>query len=135
MELGSCFESSCEAFLNMKKALPDIYPMLKEVKLVHGIVTGTGGDTKNIEYCHGWVEFTTNNGDEFCFDTETGYLVTKCTFYMVGKVRDAQPYSMKTVLGRLCKYDHYGPWEEALIEIEREINPTFNHAKKGVHYG
>lgn len=136
MELGSCFESSCEAFLHMKRYLPDgFYDSLNEIRLVHGLVVGQGGIALGVQYSHGWVEATMNNGAELCFDTETGYFIVKATFYTVGKVTQVQRYTIKEVLNNLIKFEHYGPWVEKLIMCEKKgENPSFAHAEKGVHY-
>jgi hypothetical protein len=135
MELGRCFESSCEAFMDMKEALPGIYNHLKDIRLVHGLVVGAIGENKGVQYAHGWVEFSMSDGSDFCYDTETGFLVVKSTFYTVGKIKEACAYTMKQVLDQLCRYEHYGPWESFLVEAEKGINPSFKDAVKGVHYG
>ena len=135
MKLGSCFESSCEAFLNLKLYLPDgFYESLKDIRLVHGLVVGTSGENYGVRYSHGWVEATINNGIEFCFDTETGYFVVKSTFYTAGKVTQAQRYTMAETLDKLVRFEHYGPWTENMIMVEKGVNPSFQDAQKGVHY-
>jgi hypothetical protein len=136
MELGSCFESSYKAFMDLPTHLPeDVMDMFTEIKLVHGIVTGAMGPNLGVQYAHGWVELKSKHGDYFCYDSETGYLVVKTTFYMVGKVKDACAYTKEQVLERINKYEHYGPWESFLVEVEKGVNPSFGDAKKGVHYG
>jgi len=133
MKLGNCFENSCNSFMYFP-AMTGIMTNISNLRLVHGEVTGTGGDTDGIRYCHAWVEFKMNDGSEFCFDAESGSIVVKSTFYTVGSVSYTREYTKGEVYKMMNRFGHYGPWEKRLIEAEKGINPTFGHAKKGVHY-
>lgn len=135
MELGKCFESSYKAFMNLNNVLPEwVKGRVQNVRLVHGLVTGTQGPNKGIVYSHGWVEFSLLTGEEFCLDTETGYLVVKSTYYTVSKIKDVMEYEMSKAIKNICRFKHHGPWAEKLIEAEKEVNPTFRCVAKGVDY-
>jgi len=119
----------------MKQTLPGIADYIKDVRLVHGLVVGAMGENYGVRYSHGWVEFKMNDGSEFCFDSETGFVVVKSTFYTIGKVKEACAYTREQVHAQINRYEHYGPWESFLVEVEKGVNPSFGRAKKGVHYG
>jgi len=134
MKLGSCFENSFDALFHIQVVMGSVADLMKNFKLVHGEAIGTGGDTFGIKYCHAWIEFEMNDGAKFCFDSETKLLVVRSTFYTIGSISYTSKYNRIEAFDMINKFGHYGPWEERLILSEINTNPTFQNAKKGIHY-
>ena len=51
---GDCYSSAVDTARTLAKTLPP--EDVEGIRIVHGIVTGTGGDVTGVQYDHAWVE-------------------------------------------------------------------------------
>ncbi|MCK5537606.1 MAG: hypothetical protein KAI79_12320 [Bacteroidales bacterium] len=90
----------------------------KNLKLVHGLVTGQG-DIEGIRYNHSWVE----DGDTVIDPAakERGkrtYKFPKELYYAIGDIKENTTfrYTYKEMIKNMIKTENYGPWEPVLIK-------------------
>lgn len=81
------------------------------MEIVHGLVTGTGGEAEGLRYGHAWVEIA----GSICADGSQGgepVTVPKSAYYDIGSVRPDETcrYSLKEAHRAMVDYGHYGPW-------------------------
>lgn len=99
---GNCYESALHLMM-------DFYQKgLKDIKLVHGIVTGQGA-LEGIEYGHAWVEL-----NSMVFDSSNGrdLVLPKKQYYDIGKIKITRKYNYDDMLKMMDKYGTYGPWDK-----------------------
>ena len=94
------------------------------LKLAHGIVTGTGGNVKGKKYGHAWLEMK----DALVIDTEQNVTLPKDRYYQIGNIDSSKVklYDFQEVSQWLQKSGTYGPWELDMPKDEKELqNETF----------
>jgi|KBSMisStaDraftv2_1062788.scaffolds.fasta_scaffold663716_2 hypothetical protein len=77
--------------------------------LVHGVVTGTGGEVEGKEFGHAWVEL----GD-LVFEVANGrkQAVPREAYYAAGQVGMTRRYDAQEALTQMLTTGHWGPWDE-----------------------
>lgn len=99
---GNCYESAM-------KQMMDFYSKgIKDIKLVHGVVTGQG-ELEGVQFGHAWVEL--NN---MVFDMSNGRKVVmlKNKYYAIGQIKITRTYDYQQMLEKVIKYETYGPWDK-----------------------
>ena len=86
----------------------------KNLKLVHGLVTGQG-PLEGIIYNHAWVE-DGNKIIDLTLPKPLQKSLTKDQYYKIGKIKTVYKYSYKEVLDKSMEYQTYGPWEKKLLQ-------------------
>jgi hypothetical protein len=102
------------------------YGHLPESYLCHGICIGTGGDVKDIEFAHCWIEF----GD-VVIDRSNGldFLGRKEIYYKIGRVQYVERYTLREVTENMLKHDSYGGWSDRINDC---IDEAFRLAKQRI---
>jgi transposase len=107
---GDCFFSA----ISKAQELADVYD---NVRVVHGVPLGTGGEAEGIRYPHAWVEFTQNIGGidiEFIADFSNGneVVVPKELYYKIGNIDPEfnRAYSIDEIEEKIEENGHAGPW-------------------------
>jgi len=95
---GTCFESAGRWLLKE--------PHLKEARLAHGLVNGTGRASGQ-SFAHAWIEI----GD-VVIDTESGWIGRREEYYGLGEVREVRLYELDEMVKKVLKSRHWGPWED-----------------------
>lgn len=99
---GDCYVTALHTF-------QDFYENgMKDVKLVHGVVTGQG-PLDGIEYNHAWVELN----DAIVCDYSNGNNVVMpiSQYYNIGNIDITKKYNIRDVANMVSKYGTYGPWD------------------------
>ena len=105
---GFCFSTSAEWLLYGQGAE---YP---QAKLVHGTVMGRG-PIEGKRFTHAWVEI-----DDWVFDPSQNLLIEKDSYYDLGQVEDAVSYTSDETRTELLRNEHWGPWDEKLLNFREE---------------
>jgi len=120
---GDCYEAAY-------RLLTSTEFMMRNPMLVHGIVGGFEFKGKFVpQHGHAWIEYSEegmmgpntylqtiavdrSNGNDAQMPVEL--------YYYFGCVRDDQvrKYSVEDAMKMICREQHYGPWEQELINIE-----------------
>jgi transposase len=107
---GDCFFSA----ISKAQELADVYD---NVRVIHGVPLGTGGEAEGIRYPHAWVEFTQNIGGidiEFIADFSNGneVVVPKELYYKIGNIDPEfnRAYSIDEIEEKIEENGHAGPW-------------------------
>ena len=107
---GDCFFSA----ISKAQELAEAYD---NVRVVHGVPLGTGGEAEGIRYPHAWVEFTQNIGGidiEFIADFSNGneVVVPKELYYKIGNIDPEfnRAYSIDEIEEKIEENGHAGPW-------------------------
>ena len=97
---GDCYEAAAMFVVAHAKS--------HGIRLVHGEVTGTGGEVLGIRYGHAWVEL----GD-VVIDPSNGrcVVVRRPVYYAVGQAASTRAYTPDQAIRFLIDTRHYGPWE------------------------
>ena len=87
---------------------------LPDIRVVHGLVTGTGGGIEGVRYGHAWVEY-----EGIAFDFAQGgdpVSVPVETYYAVGQIDPLETvrYSVREARRLAVQHRHYGPWDDYL---------------------
>ncbi len=115
-KLGDCFENSVEFMMGNRGA---------DFVLVHGLVTGTGGDVKEMRFVHAWLELggviidpSKNIGDPL--------IRIRADYYEVGKIKESETkrYNFEEMRDMVLKYKTYGTWEVKATKEEIEYGKT-----------
>lgn len=112
---GDCFKRAVDLFM----ALVGSGGEKGDLRLVHGMVTGTGGSAEGVRYCHAWVEQTVHIDGvpwTMCKDASQGrgvQVIPAALYYWIGAICEGEVtrYSMDEVGGHIMRTCHYGPWE------------------------
>jgi ADP-ribose pyrophosphatase YjhB (NUDIX family) len=107
---GDCFFSA----ISKAQELAEAYD---NVRVVHGVPLGTGGEAEGLRYPHAWVEFTQNIGGidiEFIADFSNGneVVIPKELYYKVGNIDPEfnRAYSINEIEEKIEENGHAGPW-------------------------
>jgi ADP-ribose pyrophosphatase YjhB (NUDIX family) len=107
---GDCFFSA----ISKAQELAEAYD---NVRVVHGVPLGTGGEAEGIRYPHAWVEFTQNMSGidiEFIADFSNGneVVVPKELYYKIGNIDPEfnRAYSIDEIEEKIEENGHAGPW-------------------------
>ena len=99
---GNCYEAAM-------KQMWDYYRKgIKEVKLVHGVVTGQG-ELDGIQFSHAWIEV---NGIVLDMSNGREVVMPKNLYYKLGKIKITREYDYEDMLKMIDKYGTYGPWDK-----------------------
>lgn len=105
---GDCYEAAVAAMMDLRR---DGTETIGE--LVHGVVTGEGGEVAGTRYGHAWIEigdvvFDRSNGREIAIRREV--------YYERGEIDpdECKRYNFKRMGDELFQAGHYGPWAEGL---------------------
>ncbi|PNX48689.1 MAG: hypothetical protein BV459_01825 [Thermoplasmata archaeon M11B2D] len=103
IELGDCYEVHAKYLLRNPNS---------GIVLVHGVVTGSGGDVFGIEYCHCWLE---SEDGEFVVDLSNNRTIElpAVVYYAIGHIDKSKilRYSATDAEALMVEHGHYGPWE------------------------
>lgn len=101
MKKGDCFKANYDALLTK--------PFNKGWFLCHGVVTGTAGPVKNLQYVHAWLE----HGD-IIYDYSNGakLVMPRALYYMMGRIEKVVRYNSRQALLLAIRYKTYGCWDE-----------------------
>ncbi|KKN18187.1 hypothetical protein LCGC14_0958230 [marine sediment metagenome] len=115
-KLGDCFENSVELMMENRGV---------DFILVHGLVTGTGGDVIGMRYVHAWVELG-NIVIDTSREMNTPVIKAKNNYYEIGKIKasETKRYNLKEVADMVLKYKVYGPWEIKATKEELAYEKT-----------
>lgn len=109
---GDCYEAAVNIILELK-----LEGTADNATLVHGLVTGTGGEALGFRYGHAWVEI----GD-VAFDYSNGRKITlrREAYYALGKIaeEDTTRYSFEEARSAMLEHETYGPWEDRFFNEE-----------------
>lgn len=102
-EKGKCYENSANYLLE--------HPG-RGLHLCHGIVTGTDGPVKGIQYGHAWIE---NASGTVVIDVSTAkeMKMPAALYYAVGQIEHVVRYNFAEAIEQMDKHEHYGPWDAA----------------------
>ena len=106
---GHCFQLALDCFLDKETDSGWL--------LVHGAPLGTNGEAKGLRYPHGWLE----NGS-VVWDPLTDTLYPKEMYYGVGNIESVTHYNHEEVSVEMIYHCHYGPWPDALVALEKELD-------------
>jgi hypothetical protein len=97
---GDCFSKAIELLM--------AHP---QMKLVHGVVTGTGGAAEGKRFVHAWCEL-----GAMAIDHSNGHevMTLRETYYLAGEVEHVRRYEHDEAVIELVRAGHYGPWDPAL---------------------
>lgn len=115
---GNCYEAAYTLIRNAA-ALG-----WENVRLVHAIVTGNGGDAEGHDFGHAWVEHDLIFGDVYRVRLAADYSSGKSTdlpveyFREVGKAREIREYTVEEALLAATRNRHFGPWDAAIAKAE-----------------
>jgi hypothetical protein len=105
---GDCYSSAVSTAEALSRS------GVQNVRVVHGIPLGTGGEAEGIRYPHAWVEATIN-GEEMVIDNSNGgnYVLPKELYYLIGNIEEdvTRRYSYQEAQNQMTENGHYGPWE------------------------
>lgn len=85
-------------------------------RVVHGIVCGDGGQAKDIEFGHAWMEldedFETRLVHDYSNDREIIMLASD--YYSRGRIipDKMKRYTIKEILTLMVDTGHFGPWDD-----------------------
>lgn len=110
---GNCYQVAVHLCETLSQGLPDEL----SVEIVHGLVTGTGGEAEGIRYGHAWVEVNRS----VCFDASRGgepACVPRPLYYEAGSVDPVQTYRYTLAQAHRAMVDsgHYGPWHASAAQ-------------------
>lgn len=107
---GDCFEAA----IFKARELADTY---EDVRVVHGVPLGTGGEAEGLRFPHAWVEFTQMIGDfpvEFVADFSNGneVIIPKQMYYQIGNIDPDfnKSFDVDEVERLIDENGHAGPW-------------------------
>jgi len=108
---GDCYRQAVRLAEQTAESSPAGLP----VHVVHGLVTGTGGESEGLRYGHAWVEI----GGALCADSSRGgepVVVPARLYYDAGSVNPAETfrYSLTEARRAMVAHGHYGPWHNQL---------------------
>jgi 2'-5' RNA ligase len=106
---GQCFECSAR-WLILEQGVE-----FENARLVHGTVAGRG-IREGERFTHGWIEIE----DAWVYDRAQDILTPKANYYNLAQVEDMVSYTADEVRINLLKSEHWGPWDEFLLEFEEE---------------
>ena len=116
IKFGDCFQNAVLYIIRNKD---------DGVYLVHGLVTGTGEQTKGMRFVHAWTQV-----DDMVIDPTRSLdkpLVTRRErYYLVGhiKVGEVKIYNYKEMVDKMLSYNHYGPWDVKATEEELRLKES-----------
>jgi hypothetical protein len=126
MELGDCFKIAADMTVPIMGIVSDHLQGLKNVTLVHGIVSGQG-PIDGFWFTHAWVEGVTADGIKMVIDASNGrpIVMPQVLYYLIGQIdeRVCERYRPETAKRRMIEYAHYGPWDGAPAS---HIDPTLS---------
>ena len=110
-KLGDCYENSVKFFLKAKD---------KDLVLVQGLVTGTGGMVGGKKFGHSWLE-----DEHTVTDVSKNFtlIIPKLVYYSLGQIQENEikRYTYSEMMGMLEKYNVYGPWEFKPTDFEIQL--------------
>lgn len=112
---GDCYR---QAVLLAEELEAELGPDL-EITIVHGLVTGTGGEAEGIRYNHAWVEVNR----ALCADRSQGgspVTVPVGLYYGIGSVDpdETHRYCLEQAHRHMVDLGHYGPWRRGETTAE-----------------
>lgn len=112
MCLGDCLRA---ALGGAEKVAMWFHEAHENVRVVHGLVTGTGGEIEGHVYGHAWVECRGLVAD-FSRSSSDPVIVPAQLYYIAGRVDVASrvSYSLAEARRLAVESGHYGPWEDFL---------------------
>lgn len=108
VSLGDCYEANGKFF--MGQTLPFLGGSSKNMRLVHGEVTGQGS-LAGVNYGHAWVE----DGDTV-IDKSNGKNIRmpKAVYYALGGIDrndNLHKYTPEEFRRKVSRHEHWGPWD------------------------
>ena len=103
---GNCYKAAANLMITL-----NLNGGTDGATLVHGVVTGTGGEALGIRYSHAWVE---SEGEVFDLSNGNCWIVPREMYYNIGSI-DAEEcirYNYEEMREELLRTEHYGPWDE-----------------------
>jgi len=107
---GDCFVAAIDKARELANAYDN-------VRVVHGVPLGTGGEAEGLRFPHAWVEFTQMFGDfpvEFVADFSNGneVIIPKQMYYQIGKIDEGfnREYAVDELDELIESNGHAGPW-------------------------
>ncbi|MCK5548777.1 MAG: hypothetical protein KAI64_07160, partial [Thermoplasmata archaeon] len=85
-----------------------------QAELVHGTVMGQG-PLEGRRFGHAWVEI-----EGWVYDVSQDLIATKEDYYLLGQVEDTVFYTPTEARIQMAKTEHFGPWEESLVDLRDE---------------
>lgn len=113
--------------------------LFKDVILVHGIPTMTGGPHKGKQYGHSWLEFSMN-GEPVCMDVGMETIIPKDLFYTVGNISYTKKYTRLEAMKLANETNRVGPWDKKIYDslhtqsfedpdIQKEIQDVYENSE------
>ena len=119
VKLGDCFQNAVKHLMDVED---------KDLYLVHGLVTGTGGGLAGIRFVHAWIEA----GDvviDTSLDINKPLITRKERYYRVGHIKESEVkrYSYNAMCTMLNKYKIFGPWEVEATKAEKKLIKKYGY--------
>lgn len=91
--------------------------------LVHGIPLGRSGDAEGLRYPHAWLESPDGNTvlDPNLYEKGINPMVPLDIYYQLGNITETFRYTSAGASAEMLNQETYGPWEDRLIELDKEI--------------
>jgi hypothetical protein len=113
---GECFQLAGEKMLDGRD---------QDWVLVHGAPTGIGGNAEGLKYPHAWIEHTPvfKGAVPMVHDLVAGVEIPARAYYALGNINPDETvrYTWKELIDMLAKHGTYGPWDEALIQLDAAL--------------
>lgn len=124
IHLGDCFKVAANLAVPVLGMMSEELSELRDVTLVHGIVSGQG-DLEGLRYTHAWIEGVTPDGIPMAVDTSNGLrvVIPQGLYYLIGRIQadECKRYTPRQAQDRMLEYAHYGPWDGAPAN---HVDPT-----------
>lgn len=104
---GDCYRQA----VNLAEKLLREFKGQPRIRVVHGLVTGTGGPAEGKRYGHAWVEINAS----MCADSSQGgepVMVPVDFYYRIGSIqsKETYEYTVQEAHEAMVDHGHYGPW-------------------------
>lgn len=110
-EAGDCFTAALERALELHEDGAD-------VRIVHALPVGTGGEVEGLHYWHAFCVVTERHesGVEFevvhDFSNGNEAILPASLYFKIGRITESWSYSMAEWLAAASEHGTYGPWVE-----------------------
>lgn len=114
---GDCFDCHAKRMIEAGRG--------KNWVLVHGAPTGISGNAAGLKYPHAWLEHTPSfeGAVPMVHDLVAGAIVPVPGYYALGNIDPVETvrYSYDELIALLAEHGTYGPWDEALIQLDAAL--------------
>ena len=86
----------------------------KNLKLVHGLVTGQGA-LEGVVYNHAWCE-NKNKVIDMTLPSKFQKSLSVKEYFKIGKIKTTFKYDFNEHLEKVLEFETYGPWEKTLLK-------------------